>query len=134
MNSFERIWNAVEDFKKDLRKVEYKVLGETADKEATLQELELYKSRLMDIKNQLEEAKAVEIPKEEANEEPFLLNGPLGHDIWNWESEFGAWILAMKQAGLDQETISKVVQIRNTTNNMHPGDAAKVWWEFKCDI
>ena len=53
------------------------------------------------------------------------------HDVWNWESENGSWIIAMQKAGLTREMIENVFTNRDQITGLHPGDVAAVWWEFK---
>lgn len=53
------------------------------------------------------------------------------HDVWNWESENGAWVIAMQQAGLTRDMIETVFKNREQVTNLHPGDAAAIWWKFK---
>jgi hypothetical protein len=53
------------------------------------------------------------------------------HDVWNWESENGAWVIAMQQAGLTRDVMETVFKNREQITNLHPGDAAASWWKFK---
>ncbi|MNT71714.1 hypothetical protein D3C72_2102300 [compost metagenome] len=53
------------------------------------------------------------------------------HDVWNWESENGAWVIAIQQSGLTQEMIENVFKNREQITNWHPGDAAAIWSKFK---